>query len=583
MRERRRFLQGVVTATGIGLAGCSLGDDDGSGEEGIPRELVFVDDCTDTTQLAEASDVGMLGPDTSNVENFERVDGSVDEARLNRAGTTEDAALVYAPEGELVDARAEFHWHEEVGGDVEVHESTDGGDSWSDAAVERTEYGGVDNAWVHAELLTEFSAGVDRVRYVLTGGQEAWSGQLGHVEITVLTTETDLATPTTTPEPTPSPTPVPLGTTVDGSADDVVFDEFVETDGTDFVVDGNPFHVSGGNHPQVSRLDGGLSADEWLDEWTGLVPDLNVLRVPAFGEGQPNFLQPEPGEYNEQAFRLLDRVVYQFGVHGVRLVLPLSNYWDWRGGIPQYVEWSDEATSKADFYTDEQTTQWFRDFVETVLERENTITGVQYRDDPTIMLWELGNEPRAGGADYETYREWTRETAEFVKSIDDNHLVSTGMEGFYGPDGPVGHDETRYVETHQIDAIDACSYHLYPDAWGLTPEEGAEWIREHTEQANEEVSKPSYLGEFGVPVDRLSDAVDEQLAHRNEVYEAWYEALVEAEADGAMVWDLRTESEYASTSSWNGHAVYPRDEETVDVVDEYSEKITGLAENSDSK
>jgi len=94
--------------------------------------------------------------------------------------------------------------------------------------------------------------------------------------------------------------------------------------------------------------------------------------------------------------------------------------------------------------------------------------------------------------------------------------------------------------------------------------------------AAEDVGKPGYLGEFGAEVDRLGGEVDSRLQRRNDAYEAWYAAMVEAETDGAMVWDLRTEAEYESTHSWNLHAIYPRDETTVGLLDRYSTELTDL-------
>ena len=117
-------------------------------------------------------------------------------------------------------------------------------------------------------------------------------------------------------------------------------------------------------------------------------------------------------------------------------------------------------------------------------------------------------------------------------------------------------------------------------AWRFSVEAGTEWIRTHTRMAVEEVGKPAYLGEFGVEVDRLGSEVEEGLSTRNDAYEQWYAAMVEEGTDGAMVWDLQTEAEYSSTSSWNLHAIYPRDEATVGILDQYSAELTGLSESS---
>ena len=46
------------------------------------------------------------------------------------------------------------------------------------------------------------------------------------------------------------------------------------------------------------------------------------------------------------------------------------------------------------------------------------------RDDPTIMAWELMNE---GNAQPEALRlAWTAEMSAYIKSVDPNHLVSSG-------------------------------------------------------------------------------------------------------------------------------------------------------------
>ena len=47
------------------------------------------------------------------------------------------------------------------------------------------------------------------------------------------------------------------------------------------------------------------------------------------------------------------------------------------------------------YFTDPRTKQDYKLWVSHVLERQNSRTGLRYRDDPTIMAWELMNEPNA--------------------------------------------------------------------------------------------------------------------------------------------------------------------------------------------
>lgn len=64
--------------------------------------------------------------------------------------------------------------------------------------------------------------------------------------------------------------------------------------------------------------------------------------------------------------------------------------------------------------------------------RKNTITGITYRDDPTIFALELANEPRCNDG-YEVsvglkpgtiIRAWVAEMAAYIRSLDPNHMVS---------------------------------------------------------------------------------------------------------------------------------------------------------------
>ena len=113
--------------------------------------------------------------------------------------------------------------------------------------------------------------------------------------------------------------------------------------------------------------------------------------------------------------------------NGIRLVLTLSNNYQDFGGRPQYVNWARSAgvsvNNDDDFYINAVIKDYYKNhvkvyictnyrhkslehyflvflptfcftFVQRVITRVNTITGVAYKDDQTIMAWELMNEPR---------------------------------------------------------------------------------------------------------------------------------------------------------------------------------------------
>lgn len=97
---------------------------------------------------------------------------------------------------------------------------------------------------------------------------------------------------------------------------------------------------------------------------------------------------------------------------------------------------------------------------QAVLTRVNKITGVAYKDDPTIFAWELMNEPRCqSDLSGKTLQAWITEMAGYVKSVDPNHMLEIGLEGFYG-ESTVG---TDFISNNLIPGIDFATIHSYPD------------------------------------------------------------------------------------------------------------------------
>jgi hypothetical protein len=382
-------------------------------------------------------------------------------------------------------------------------------------------------------------------------------------------------TPTDTPTETPTESDTPTETDTPTYDMEPVFDERAETHGTDSAVGGESFYPVGGNHPQLRKQSEGQQL-AWFDEWSESVPSTNVLRAVAFGTGTEtptDPLQPSRGRPGEAAFEKLDRLIAHAGEQGVRLILPLANYWDWMGGIPKYLEWAG-LENKHEFYSDENCQRWYRSHIENVLTRTNTYTGIEYRNDPTIMMWELCNEPSVDfeARDEETlgaFYDWVQESAAYIKDLDSNHLVSTGMADPYPWDS-----EELNRRAHEQDAIDAYSVHLWadPEHSDIGIQHGKDRITRHATHANE-LGMPVYMGEFGWSIQRLTDDPDEKYSvdFRNLAFREFLTAMRSAGYDGSLVWDFRHSQEWPLT--WNKQAVFPRWDSTTSLVEDHYANI----------
>lgn len=340
--------------------------------------------------------------------------------------------------------------------------------------------------------------------------------------------------------------------------------DFVARAGRDLRVGGKAWRF-GGTNTYYLHVASHYRIDSALDNAAQI--GLQAVRCWAFSDGtdggQQVVLQPKPYVYDEAAFDSLDYAVYKAGQLGLRLVLTLTNNWSDYGGMPEYVKWfhpelaNDEYgdstgnTPNHDlFYTDPDIRKAYLAYVRHVITRRNRYTGLKYNQDPTIMTWELANEPRnrsagtgfgkSGGA---PLLAWADAVSRYVKSLAPQQLVALGDEGFgldaSSSDYPYGgYEGNDWVKLTSLPAIDYGTVHLYPLGWGEKTDPvgwGTEWIQAHAKAAAA-IGKPVVLEEFGLPMGQSPVSADETT--RDTAYQTWVDAARTSGLNGFQFWLL---------------------------------------------
>ncbi|XP_022975531.1 mannan endo-1,4-beta-mannosidase 7-like [Cucurbita maxima] len=364
-------------------------------------------------------------------------------------------------------------------------------------------------------------------------------------------------------------------------------DGFVTTKGHQLILNGSPFYANGFNAYWLMSFasDPSLRPKVSLAYQQAVNHSLAIGRTMAFNDGGSNPLQISPGQYNEKMFQGLDFVVAEARKYGIKLILSLVNNFANLGGRKQYVEWArnqgQSISSEDDFYTNSVVKGFYKNHVKTVLTRINSITGVTYKDDSTIMAWELMNEPRClSDRSGNTVQAWIKEMAAYLKSIDGKHLLEVGLEGFYGqarhqgnPNFQVG---TDFIANNQIPEIDFSTVHSYPDEWlsGSSFEDQLSflntWLNEHTQDAQNVLHKPVLFAEFGMS--KKDGGADK----RDRLYHAVYSAVYSSAkgggaATGALFWQLLLEGMGSYGDGYE--VVFSEDPSTANLISQESAKM----------
>ncbi|KAF7945636.1 uncharacterized protein EAE97_004674 [Botrytis byssoidea] len=277
-----------------------------------------------------------------------------------------------------------------------------------------------------------------------------------------------------------------------------------------FNIDGKVQYFAGTNAWWLAHLSSNSDVDLSFSQMAAT--GYKIVRVWGFGDANtpPPSTNTDPNlvyfqilnstgayiNYGADGLQRLDYVVHAASKYGLKLVLNFVNNWGDYGGIAAYTNAFN--CSSTSFYTDATCQKVYKNYVKTIVTR--------YRSSTAIFAWELGNEPRCNGCETSVLTKWATDISSYIKSLDSNHMVTLGDEGWFAPADGIGDGSYAYgggegidwVANLKIKTLDYGVFHLYPNSWGYNYTWGNEWIEQH-DKAGKAVGKPVILEEYGTP------------------------------------------------------------------------------------
>lgn len=340
----------------------------------------------------------------------------------------------------------------------------------------------------------------------------------------------------------------------------------VNADGQ-FVRDGKPYYFVGANfwYGAILGSEGEGGNRERLHKDLDFLKSIGInnLRVLVGADGENGIktrvepsLQVAPGVYNDTILAGLDYFMNELRERDMTAVLYLNNSWEWSGGYSVYLQWSghgDAVVPAVDgwpaymeyvkqFPQSDSAKALFANHVNYIVSRTNRYNQIKYVDDPTIMSWQIGNEPRAfSDENKEPFARWMADVAAQIKSLDPNHMVSSGSEGSWGCEM----DMNLFEKIHADPNINYLNIHIWPYNWSwvkadslkeLLPrakENTKKYIDDHMVIARK-YSKPIVLEEFGFPRDGFSFSKEAPTTARDEYYRYVFDLIRQDRESGGL-------------------------------------------------
>ncbi len=351
-------------------------------------------------------------------------------------------------------------------------------------------------------------------------------------------------------------------------------ESFVRVENGRFFKNGHPYYFIGANYWYGGLIGISEPGKERIRQELDFLKDkgVNNLRVLAAVEGSglingnprvEHAYQPEAGQFRDELLAGLDFLLAEMGKRQLTAVVILSNNWEWSGGFLQYLnwngrlsdsllhvkmEWEDMRDYISRFYSCTPCIEQYQEQVKRVITRINTVTGKKYNEDPAIMSWEIANEPRPMRPyAVNDYKKFIKQTSMLIRSLDPNHLITTGSEGYIGSESM-----SVYRSVHLEKEIDYLTIHIWPKNWAWFTDtsmatqfnsvllQTKKYIRKH-QQLAQSLRKPLVLEEFGLPRDGHSFSPSSGTVFRDRYFEFVFSVLVrdchhEGPVAGAEFW-----------------------------------------------
>jgi|GEM_PF-970107 len=258
---------------------------------------------------------------------------------------------------------------------------------------------------------------------------------------------------------------------------------FVGRSGTNFTLNGQPYYVGGTNTHYLawasqfeidslladavamkvnvirtftSVVIGSLDGTTKPTLWQFNNPNVNSNDLNVHGRYYLYWGTSPAGQaYNDTAngIQVMDYLLYKAGQSGLRILFTMQDAHGWTGGAEQMASW--RGLGATAIFTDANVKQDYKNWMSHLLNHVNVHTGIAYKNDPAIFAFELMNEgcPSSTG----TYNSWITEMADYFNTIDTNHLIGVGNEGF--TNGTCGQNASQ---EWAIASVDFGTRHIYP-------------------------------------------------------------------------------------------------------------------------